>query len=230
MLKTHINNQAHQVTVNDLIPEYLRVMELDHYLSKIEALGFTSQVWEYQAFQTLYGDKEVVKPYMIPSVLRPELDQLKLELSISIFYYSLEIKDRKDKSSYVALRDNMFKNKLQSLVMDCHNDEMPNDWRYEMVDDIVTHLYYEIVEHNNIDCVDDARDSISDQVDSSTDIYNTDLLKWLQGDLRRESFIDDGLKPDSSDIYNIIQARQYEEIDFIAHTILNAFDDYFDMF
>jgi len=230
MLKTLINNQAHQVTVLDLIPEYLRVKELDFYLSKIEALGFTSQVWEYQALQTLYGDKEVVKPYMIPSVLRPELDQLKLELSISIFYYSLEIKDRKDKSSYVALRDNMFKNKLQSLVMDCHNGEMPNDWRYEMVDDIVTHLYYEIVEHNNIDSVDDARDAISDQVDSSTDIYNTELLKWLQGDLRREAFNDDGLKPENGDIYNIIQARQYEEIDFIAHTILNAFDDYFDMF
>lgn len=99
-----------------------------------------------------------------------------------------------------------------------------------MVDDIVTHLYYEIVEHNNIDCVDDARDSIRDQVDSSTDIYNTDLLKWLQGDLRRESFLDDGFKPENGDIYNIIRARQYEEIDFIAHTILNSFDNYFDMF
>ena len=167
---------------------------------------------------------------MIPSVLRPELNQLKLELSISIFYYSLEFKERSDKSDYVALRDNMFRDKLQSLVMDCHNDEMPNDWRYSIIDDIVTHLYYEIVEYNNIDSVDDARDSIGDQVDSSTDIYNTDLLKWLQGDLRREAFDDDGLKPDSSDIYNIIQARQYEEIDFIAHTILNAFDNYFDMF
>ena len=230
MLKTIINNQSHQVTVLDLIPEYLRVKELDFYLSKIEALGFTSQVWEYQAFQVLYGDKEVVKPYMIPSVLRPELDQLKLELSISIFYYSLEFKERSDKSDYVALRENMFRKKLYPLVIDCHNDEMPNDWRWSMVDDIVTHLYYEIVEHNNIDSVDDARDSISDQVDSSTDIYNTDLLKWLQGDLRRESFMDDGLKPNSPDIYNIIQARQSEEIDFIAHTILNAFDNYFDMF
>ena len=77
---------------------------------------------------------------------------------------------------------------LTSFVRELHDDEMPNDWRYETIVDICTYLM-DLVEP--IDEQSDAHDIAFSAADSITSIYTSELCQWLGDNTGRLSYIDD---------------------------------------
>ena len=45
-------------------------------------------------------------------------------------------KERENKSIYYALSDSLdpvLRDQFQDMIQECHNEELPNDWRYSIV-------------------------------------------------------------------------------------------------
>ena len=203
---------------------------LDSYMTKFDKLTFKSPIYEYLAFQNLFGDKKYISFNTFPDELRESLEVDKFKLCLRIFKESLTRDKREDGSEYVCLWDNQFKDNLQEIIRECHNGEFPNDWRYEMVDSIIDDLYeHFIILENDID-VDDYRDRSYQVVDGLVDIYNYDLAKWLSDNNSRGYFEDEGFKNDNGDIHDQIRSRQYEEIDFIMNMLLANLEDHLGLF
>ena len=66
----------------------------------------------------------------------------------------------------------------QDLIYPLHDDESPNDWRYDTIHTLLSD-FLEYEDRQEIE------DHIHEIVDGSVDVYNADLLKWVQEDLRR---------------------------------------------
>ena len=199
-------------------------------MTKFDKLTFKSPIYEYLAFQNLFGDKKYISFNTFPDELREYLEVDKFKLCLRIFKESLTRDKREDGSEYVCLWDNQFKDNLQEIIRECHNGEFPNDWRYEMVDSIIDDLYeHFIILENDID-VDDYRDRSYQVVDGLVDIYNYDLAKWLSDNNSRGYFEDEGFKNDNGDIHDQIRSRQYEEIDFIMNMLLANLEDHLGLF
>lgn len=103
---------------------------------------------------------------------------------------------------------------LTDLVYDCHDEELPNDWRY----DVIVSLLIDIKNTENLDS-----DKLSDIVDGQVDAYNSDLAQWLAYMPARSAYIDaarDDFGGLDNDIYKQIQAGQYVCIKDIAHKLV----------
>ena len=215
----------------DITNEFIRIKSLDSYMTKFDKLTFKSPIYEYLAFQNLFGDKKEVNFFTFPSELRESLEVDKFRLSLRIFKESLTRQTREDKSEYVCLWDNQFKDNLQEIIRECHNGEFPNDWRYDIVDSIIDSLYEHFITYDNDPVLDDYRDSLElETIDGLVDIYNYDLAKWLSDNNSRGYFEDDEFKNDNGDIHDQIRSRQYEEINFIMNMLLANLEDHFGLF
>lgn len=100
-------------------------------------------------------------------------------------------------------------------VRDCHDGELPNDWRYETVAAI-------------FDCVADGWDDSAEIANGLTDIYNSDLLQWLSDNATRADYIDEAraewLTGDANLIAQVM-AGQYLAIEEMASQILAAIEE-----
>ncbi len=208
-----------------LTDEFVRIKTLDSYMTKFDKLTFKSPIYEYLAFQNLFGDKEYITFNTFPDELRESLPVDKFRLSLRIFKESLTRDKREDGSEYVCLWENQWNENLQEIIRECHNGEFPNDWRYQIVDSIIESLYEHFITYNN-DCDLDEYEI----VDNLVDIYNYDLAKWLSDDNSRGYFEDDCFKNDNGDIHDQIRSRQYEEINFIMNMLLANLEDHFGLF
>ena len=84
---------------------------------------------------------------------------------------------RQDGSTYWALKEEVDDNDLFiDFIRDLHDDEMPNDWRYETIVDICNYLC-DLVE--TIDSQSDAHEIAFSAADSITSIYTSELCQWL---------------------------------------------------
>jgi hypothetical protein len=104
---------------------------------------------------------------------------------------------------------------VYDAVMEAHDGEMPDDWRFDICDS----LFEEIDEDTD-------EDSLSEIVDGLVDVYNSDRVRWLAGNLNRASYVDEAVESfgvsDSPDVYNMIGMGQYVCIDQMAHIIFTA--------
>ena len=223
MLNTNICSFAQ--AQKSLTDEFIRIKTLDSYMTKFDKLTFNSPIYEYLAFQNLFGDKEYISFNTFPSELRESLEVDKFRLCLKIFKESLIRDKRQDGSEYVCLWESQFKENLQEIIRECHNGEFPNDWRYEMVDSIIDSLYEHFITYNNDSDLDEY-----EIVDGLVDIYNYDLAKWLSDNNSRGYFEDDCFKNDNGDIHDQIRSRQYEEISFIMNMLLANLEDHLGLF
>tara|TARA_B100000131_G_scaffold301740_1_gene324215 strand:+ start:517 stop:1200 length:684 start_codon:yes stop_codon:yes gene_type:complete len=223
MLNTNICSFAQ--AQKSLTDEFIRIKTLDSYMTKFDKLTFNSPIYEYLAFQNLFGDKEYISFNTFPSELRESLEVDKFRLCLKIFKESLIRDKRQDGSEYVCLWESQFKENLQEIIRECHNGEFPNDWRYEMVDSIIDSLYEHFITYNNDSDLDEY-----EIVDGLVDIYNYDLAKWLSDNNSRGYFEDDCFKNDNGDIHDQIRSRQYEEISFIVNMLLANLEDHLGLF
>ena len=211
-----------------LTDDFKRIKALDSYMSAFDKLTFKSPIYEYLAFQNLFGDREYITFNTFPDELRESLEVDKFRLSLRIFKESLTRDKRQDGSEYVCLWDNQFKDNLQEIIRECHNGEFPNDWRYQIVDSIIDSLYEHFITYNNDLDLDDFRDY--EIVDNLVDISNYDLTKWLSDNHSRGYFEDDCFSDNKGGIHDQIRSRQYEEINFIMNMLLANLEDHLGLF
>ena len=129
---------------------------------------------------------------------------------------------RDDGSTYWCLTDRADQDDLVDWLRELHDDEMPNDWRYETIVDICTYLM-DLVEP--IDEQSDVSDIAFSAADSITSIYTSELCQWLSDNTGRLSYIDDaqeeGLIPAEADTFKRLQIGQFECIRSMAVRIID---------
>ena len=128
----------------------------------------------------------------------------------SLFEYAT----RSDGTRYVRLAeipDSMVW--LTDAVHAAHDDEMPNDWRYETCWHIVAALE------------DGAeRDEIAD---SLVDVYTADLVQWLADDISRIQYDAEAIDVfgHAETLADAIRVAQYCAIEAMVHLLADAIDE-----
>ena len=147
---------------------------------------------------------------------------MNLRHQLTDFYNSFQEERRSDNSLYFFLKDES-KNKYQDLVRQLHMDELPNDWRYETIKDLVSSFleYYGDDEELTYD---NLQDALGEIVENLADYSNSCLFQWLAEIPSRASF-DDILRStdcidDSADIGYLARLRQMEEIEIMGSNII----------
>ena len=108
----------------------------------------------------------------------------------------------RDGKRFYCIADNS-PQEVTDLVRDCHDEELPNDWRY----DAIVSLLFDIKNTEDLDI-----DKLSDIADSQVDAFNSDLAQWLAYMPGRSAYIDaarDDFGGLDDDIFKQIQAGQY---------------------
>ena len=146
--------------------------------------------------------------------------------NLETLYNSLERKERElnnisNVSFYCLKEDLENREEIQSFIMDLHNEESPNDWRYDILHSILENL----INNYDVNNEEEAEEHIHCICDSLVNVYNYGLAKWLCDDVSR-GYFDQSLDNaefinDDRSIYGIIMKRQYEEIDAMASKIIN---------
>ena len=146
--------------------------------------------------------------------------------NIETLYNSLERHERElnkvSNQSYYCLKDDLEnKEEIQRFIELLHNDEAPNDWRYDIIHSLLDQLLNQYEVNNE----DEAYDNIHIISDSLVNVYNYGLAKWLCEDVSR-GYFDKSLDNteflnDDASIYGIIMKRQYEEIYTMASQIVD---------
>lgn len=108
----------------------------------------------------------------------------------------------------------------QTLIRKCHNDELPNDWRYEKIKYLVERL----LEYKK-ESLEDYQDILHEVVDGCVDISTSAQFQWLADNPSRAEFMDDSFMAESDKLSQLAAARQYEELDFMANTLLNELSE-----
>ena len=106
---------------------------------------------------------------------------------------------------------------LTDAVREAHDDEGPNDWRFETCYRIALAIDETEEPADGLDVGDFANTT----ADSLTDVYTSDLLTWLAGHLGRVSDVDDASDDPKDGIVEVIRYGQYNVIERMT-TILAA--------
>jgi hypothetical protein len=110
---------------------------------------------------------------------------------------------------------------LTEWLRGLHDDELPNDWRYETIVSILDALM-EIEGRIDDEYQDDLVSGISDNI---TDIYNADLLQWYADIPSRVAYIDnamsEGLIDTNSDTIARLTVGQNECIRSMCYRIID---------
>jgi hypothetical protein len=129
-----------------------------------------------------------------------------------------ETRKRESGESFVTLTDDR-PEWLHDAVMAAHDDELPNDWRYETCRDIVQAL----AELDDDADMDDAPWQIADML---TPAYNAQRVGWLADDLRRVSYIDDVMQdmggPGGLDVFDQIGAGIARCVECMVRVFIDA--------
>jgi hypothetical protein len=116
----------------------------------------------------------------------------------------------------------------QDLIRVLHDEELPNDWRYETTCAIANSL---------LECAEEAPDTTwtaiefqdvaGEVADRLADIYNSRLLAWVAEVPSRAAFTDPDhwSFDDAADIIERVRARQYEVIEEMAWHLISYLDE-----
>ena len=143
--------------------------------------------------------------------------------NLETLYNSLEQKQREPGlGCYYCLKEDLEnREEIQRFIQLLHNEESPNDWRYDIIHSLLNSLLNQYEVNNE----DEAYDNIHIISDSLVNVYNYGLAKWLCEDVSR-GYFDQSLdnaefNNDDTSIYGIIMKRQYEEIYTMASKIID---------
>lgn len=136
---------------------------------------------------------------------------------------------RSNGEDYFYLSDDIdpdLRDQFQTIIRECHNDELPNDWRYSTIKRLCSNcLEYDL--EDGVNQLDQILDNhISEIVDGIVEVSTSGLFQWLADNPGRTEF-SDGPYDEEFRLSKLAAQRQYEEIDFIAHTLLNSLNDQF---
>lgn len=125
-------------------------------------------------------------------------------------YDSLERATRSDGSEYIARKDGA-PEWVADLIHESHGDMLPDDWRYECIQDAL----------GAIADADDPDDALAEFADGA-DIYNSDLLAWVGSHSSRGGYVDEAVAEfgPPRDFYHSLQMGQYMERSEIYGSLL----------
>jgi hypothetical protein len=118
---------------------------------------------------------------------------------------------------HISLKEDQ-KGTYQSFVRALHDDELPNNWRYTIITDLLQNFVNEYDQEDNLE------DYLLEIADSLVDVYNIDLIEWLRGDIMRGSFREIrelNIDQPNMTIFDLIRQMQYEVIYSMGSQILN---------
>ena len=118
-------------------------------------------------------------------------------------------------SGHIQLKEDQ-KETYQDFVRELHDDELPNNWRYTIITDLLQNFVNEYEQ-------DQLEDSLSEIADSLVDVYNVDRARWLADDVSRGCIDLKNLNIDEPNmtIFDLIGQAQYELIYSMGYQILN---------
>jgi len=116
---------------------------------------------------------------------------------------------------HISLKEDQ-KETYQDFVRELHDDELPNNWRYEIITDLLQNFVNEYDQN-------DLENYLDEITDSLVDIYNSDRAKWLADDINRGCIDLKNLNMDEPNmtIFDLIGQAQYEAIYSMGYQILN---------
>jgi hypothetical protein len=110
----------------------------------------------------------------------------------------LERRTKLGEDTYIALKVGA-PEWMTEFVQDAHGDFLPDDYRYEFIEDALL----AIVGHDDLD---EARDSLE------PDIYTGKLTAWLASNLARGTYIDEVLEDGgANNMHNLLSIGQLNE-------------------
>ena len=129
-------------------------------------------------------------------------------------------KEREDGSTFTACRDDIaIDSDLETLIRECHDDELPNDWRYEMIVSILD----SITEYDSDTEWSDAAYEIEDNL---TEMSTYKLFQWYADNSSRIDYVNTGIDEDMISkemlITNQLMAGQYLCIQQMTFKIMSA--------
>ena len=147
-----------------------------------------------------------------------------LKAGLTLLAANLVLATRTDGTEYRLLREDCpLHDDLQTIVRDAHNDELPNDWRFSMIYNLC-HAFLDYSQPQpQMFTADDYRDCIGKIVENHVETGTYALLTWLSDNVSRCCFDDEGAWSSDdlgSNIADLAQRRQREEIEWMAHSIL----------
>jgi hypothetical protein len=108
---------------------------------------------------------------------------------------------------------------VTQLVYSAHGDFLPDDWRYNVIQDAL-----EAIAES-----DDPEDAAGEFADSAVDVYTHARLKWLASNLNRAAYCDEAAQEfgaeGSPDIISMIGLGQYYEASEVYGLVLRALED-----
>ena len=127
--------------------------------------------------------------------------------------------------TYWACRDDIdIDSDLKAFIRELHDDELPNDWRYEMIVRILDEII-EISRYNDNPEWSDESSAIADRL---TCIYNAELAAWFADCPARFQYHDDaeedGLICANASLSQRLMAGQYRCIEQMIYPILSKLD------
>ena len=114
-------------------------------------------------------------------------------------------------SGHIELKEDQ-KETYQSFVRALHDDELPNNWRYTIITDLLQNF---VNEYEG-----DLEDYLPEIADGLVDIYNFDRAKWLAEDINRGCELIETTSETTS-IFELIGIAQYKAIYQMGSQILN---------
>jgi hypothetical protein len=151
-----------------------------------------------------------------------------LEAGLTLLASSLVLATRTIGPEYRILREDCpMHDDLHAIVRSAHNGEMPNDWRYGMTHDLCQAFLEYSQPSPEPWTLEDYLEVTVEVAYHQADTSARALLVWLADNVNRCCFDDEGAWSSDdlgSDIADLAQSRQREEIHTMAHAILAGLD------
>jgi hypothetical protein len=130
-------------------------------------------------------------------------------------YQSMEHATREDGSGYVRVKDDA-PEWVRDLAHAAHGDMLPDDWRYDVIQDALG----TIADADEDADLDDLASDFSDEAD----VYNSDLLAWVGSNGSRSGYVDEAVEDFGAarDFYHSLQMGQYMERGEVFGLVLSA--------
>jgi hypothetical protein len=121
-----------------------------------------------------------------------------------------ETATRDNGESFVKTRDDR-PEWLTELILDAHENMMPEDWRYEAISRVLDEIA-----NRELETADDVRDDAHEIADGLTEVYNGALIQWLGSNLSRVGYVDEvlaqGIAENTGQLLMLAQSMEYQEI------------------
>lgn len=122
-----------------------------------------------------------------------------------------------------SIRNGIWKHKTdkyQEFFHHAHGDMLPDDFRYEMIHDLLS----DMSRYDDIDDIDSF-----ELCDSNVPIYNNVLLEWLSSDNTRYTYVDDAISdygyPTDEGLIKAVQMGYFVELEEIYGLIVEWIDE-----